>query len=85
VSRLPFGFATGRIFLDRSFGMNWRSLFLAGCSVALVSSVLADEWVSKTVRYELDGTTFESTIVFQADVDEKRPGVLMVPNWMGPT
>ncbi|MCA8953103.1 MAG: dienelactone hydrolase family protein [Planctomycetes bacterium] len=38
-----------------------------------------------TVRYELDGTTFESTIVHHGDRGTKRPGILMVPNWMGPT
>lgn len=43
------------------------------------------EMAIRRVTYEMDGTTFESTIVW--DVDEKgaRPGVLMVPNWMGPT
>lgn len=40
---------------------------------------------TKTVRYELDGVTFESVIVHHGDPDTKRPGVLMVPNWMGPT
>jgi dienelactone hydrolase len=40
---------------------------------------------TKVVRYDLDGTTFESTIVFQGSLDGPRPGILMVPNWMGPT
>lgn len=41
--------------------------------------------VEKTVRYELDGVTFESTFVYDRDEDDRRPGILMVPNWMGPS
>lgn len=41
--------------------------------------------VETAVSYELDGTLFESTLVHEADVDEPVPGILMVPNWMGPT
>ncbi|WP_221030490.1 dienelactone hydrolase family protein [Actomonas aquatica] len=40
---------------------------------------------TKTVRYDLDGTTFESTIVYDAHTAKPLPGILMVPNWMGPT
>ena len=39
----------------------------------------------RSITYELDGVTMESTIVWDADEDDARPGVLMVPNWMGPT
>lgn len=39
----------------------------------------------RSVTYELDGTRFESTVVWDADEDDDRPAVLMVPNWMGPT
>ncbi|MFP4351288.1 MAG: dienelactone hydrolase family protein [Puniceicoccaceae bacterium] len=39
----------------------------------------------RSITYELDGATLESTIVWDADEDDARPGVLMVPNWMGPT
>tara|TARA_R100000027_G_scaffold61554_3_gene52986 strand:+ start:17228 stop:18034 length:807 start_codon:yes stop_codon:yes gene_type:complete len=39
----------------------------------------------RRVTYELDGTTFESTIVWDRDEEDSRPGILMVPNWMGPT
>ncbi|MFO1078260.1 MAG: dienelactone hydrolase family protein [Planctomycetota bacterium] len=40
---------------------------------------------TETVRYDLDGTTFESTIVHHGAAAKAMPGVLMVPNWMGPT
>lgn len=36
------------------------------------------------VRYNLDGEDFVSTVVWEAG-GEVRPGILMVPNWMGPT
>lgn len=45
----------------------------------------ATDLKTKVVRYELDGTLFESTIVYQNDHDTTKPGILMVPNWMGPT
>jgi dienelactone hydrolase len=44
-----------------------------------------EKWVEKTLRYDLDGTSFESTLVYDGSDDEARPGILMVPNWMGPT
>lgn len=40
---------------------------------------------TKVVSYELDGVTFESTIVYSSHADTSKPGILMVPNWMGPT
>ncbi|MFO7724453.1 MAG: dienelactone hydrolase family protein [Oceanipulchritudo sp.] len=66
------------------------SFFLAGC---LGSNALADtvpdraetEMIETEVIYELDGTEFESTIVHGIEGDEPLPGILMVPNWMGPT
>ncbi|NDV61848.1 dienelactone hydrolase family protein [Puniceicoccales bacterium CK1056] len=40
---------------------------------------------TRTVTYELDGVSFESVITWDGHIDEARPGILMVPNWMGPT
>lgn len=45
---------------------------------------------TKVIRYEQGGVTFESTIVYQGAPEERapekrRPGILMVPNWMGPS
>ncbi|MEZ5276081.1 MAG: dienelactone hydrolase family protein [Opitutaceae bacterium] len=65
--------------------MNLKSLFLAASSLVIVFPVSAGEWMKKVMRYDLDGTTFESTVVYRAGGDDLRPGVLMVPNWMGPT
>jgi len=39
----------------------------------------------RRVTYEIGDKTFESTIVWDRDEDDDRPGILMVPNWMGPT
>ena len=44
-----------------------------------------DELKTKKVTYQHDGTTFQSSIVYPEDTDESKPGILMVPNWMGPT
>lgn len=57
-------------------------LALAGVACAALTPGFVD---TRTVRYELDGTTFESVIVHQGEPDKPRPGILMVPNWMGPT
>lgn len=38
----------------------------------------------ETVFYTVGETRMESTVVWEADGGE-RPGILMVPNWMGPT
>lgn len=38
-----------------------------------------------TVGYELGGTKFESTIIGNRPGGKPLPGLLMVPNWMGPS
>jgi len=43
-----------------------------------------DELALRRVSYEMDGKTFESTIVWDRGEDDTRPAILMVPNWMGP-
>lgn len=39
----------------------------------------------QTVAYEIDGQPYEGLLVFDDAVTTPRPGVLMVPNWMGVT
>lgn len=49
------------------------------------SLVHADGHRQETLRYEIDGTRFESTLIYPDDPDdEPLPVILMVPNWMGP-
>lgn len=60
------------------------TLFFA--SFFLLSGLVTfGSWVEKPLRYEFDGTTFEGTLVFNTEGKDSRPGILMVPNWMGPT
>lgn len=59
---------------------------LTACFLALsCASALSAALQTKTIRYTEGGTTFESTFVFDPAAAKPRPGVLMVPNWMGPT
>ncbi len=41
--------------------------------------------VTQAVPYEIDGKPFEGTLVYDDAVKTPRPGLLMVPNWMGVT
>ncbi|GAB6060789.1 dienelactone hydrolase family protein [Desulfonatronum parangueonense] len=40
---------------------------------------------TKTVDYTINGEQFEGVIIHAEAVDAPKPGILMVPNWMGPT
>jgi dienelactone hydrolase len=37
----------------------------------------------ESLSYDIDGTAFESRLVFDADIKSPRPGLVMAPNWMG--
>ena len=50
-----------------------------------VSPLMAASFHVRTISYELDGVPFESTVTWQKGQRGPLPGVLMVPNWMGPT
>lgn len=41
--------------------------------------------VVKPVPYEIDGEAFEGLLVYDDAVNTARPGLVMVPNWMGVT
>lgn len=41
--------------------------------------------VMKPVPYEIDGEPFEGVLIYDDAVTTPRPGLLMVPNWMGVT
>ncbi len=49
----------------------------------LASTAVMAKPVKKPVTYEADGTTFEGVLVYDDAVKGSRPGLLMVPNWMG--
>jgi dienelactone hydrolase len=55
-------------------------------SLIAVLTLKAD-FVRESVTYELNGVEFRSHVIYEEDVleeDEAVPGILMVPNWMGP-
>lgn len=54
------------------------------CPLILAVSSATAAIVEKKVHYSHGGTDFESTIVYPSHGSPK-PGILMVPNWMGPT
>ena len=58
-------------------------LFLTSL-LASAAALSAGEVTEQSVKYSIGDTQFESTIVWEAG-DDPRPGILMVPNWMGPT
>ncbi|WP_437420383.1 dienelactone hydrolase family protein [Stutzerimonas chloritidismutans] len=41
--------------------------------------------VVKPLAYEIDGETFEGMLVYDDAVSKPRPGLVMVPNWLGVT
>lgn len=45
---------------------------------------MSAEGFEKSIRYQLDGVTFEGTLVWSGE-ETVKPGILMIPNWMGPT
>ncbi|UAW99540.1 dienelactone hydrolase family protein [Halopseudomonas nanhaiensis] len=49
------------------------------------ASAAQAEMVTREVAYEIDGEAYEGMLVYDDAVKDKRPGLLMVPNWMGVT
>ncbi|CAE6925702.1 MULTISPECIES: dienelactone hydrolase family protein [Pseudomonas] len=50
-----------------------------------ISSLANAEMVAKTVGYEIDGAEYEGLLVYDQSIKTPRPGLLMVPNWLGVT
>lgn len=59
-------------------------IFVALAMVACAGLVQAD-MITKQVNYQIDGQPFQGTLVYDDTISEPRPGLLMVPNWMGVT
>ena len=57
-----------------------RALVLAALAFAAGNAHAAMQ--SKSVEWELDGTKFSGFLVYD-DAGAKKPGIVMVPNWMG--
>ena len=43
------------------------------------------DMITRTVDYQIDGEAYQGMLVYDEAVTEPRPGLLMVPNWMGVT
>lgn len=43
------------------------------------------ELVSEKIDYTFEDKSYEGTLVYDDSIETVRPGVLMVPNWLGPT
>lgn len=59
---------------------------ILGTLVMAGSAGLAQaDMVTRTVDYQIDGEPYQGMLVYDDTVTEPRPGLLMVPNWMGVT
>jgi dienelactone hydrolase len=54
-----------------------------GVLIGLMALTAAARPVQKPVKYELSGTKFEGVLVYDDAVKTPRPGLVLVPNWMG--
>jgi dienelactone hydrolase len=64
--------------------MKYLLTFLALASTSLYADT---DFIHEPVSYELNGTEFQGHLIYDEDAldeNETLPGVLMVPNWMGP-
>ena len=57
---------------------------LLASAVGVAGSVSAD-MVATPVSYDIAGQAYQGTLVYDDSIRDTRPGLLMVPNWMGVT
>lgn len=53
--------------------------------LATAAGLAQADMTTQTVDYEIDGKPYQGMLVYDDAVTEPRPGLLMVPNWMGVT
>lgn len=58
---------------------------LSTAMIAGAASMAQAEMVVETIAYEIDGDEYEGMLVYDDATKDPRPGLLMVPNWMGVT
>jgi len=58
---------------------------LAATTLLITAASLHADFVEQEIAYTIGDTQFESVLVYDEDMDEPKPAVLMVPNWMGVT
>ncbi len=54
-----------------------------GVLIGLLALTAVAKPVQKPVKYELNGTKFEGVLIYEDAVKTPRPGLVLVPNWMG--
>lgn len=52
-------------------------------ALMLLPSIVRADVITKVIDYDHDGITFSGTLVYDDKVQEKRPGILVVHDWMG--
>ncbi len=52
-------------------------------ALMLLPSMVRADVITKVIDYDHDGTTLSGTLVYDDKVQEKRPGILVVHDWMG--
>lgn len=58
---------------------------LTALAMAACAGMVQADMITKQVDYQIDGEPFQGTLVYDDAISEPRPGLLMVPNWMGVT
>ncbi len=56
---------------------------LAAFAASLASAPALAEWHTETVQWKIDDATYSGVLVYDNVGQDKRPGIVMVPNWMG--
>jgi len=59
--------------------MNWKNV----TALLLIAGVAQAELRGKTIEYKEGKTTLEGYVVYDDAIQGKRPGVIVVPDWMG--
>lgn len=57
----------------------WLSILIGMCC----STTAQAEFITRTLAYDVAGTTMESVLVYDDAGPKQRPALVMVPNWMG--
>lgn len=65
--------------------MNKTVSTLMMSSAAAMAGIASADMVATPVAYEIAGQAYQGTLIYDDAVPYKRPGLLMVPNWMGVT
>lgn len=62
-----------------------KTLLPSALSLAGMIGIAEAAVVTKPVAYEIDGEAYEGTLVYDDALTTPRPGLVMVPNWLGVT